>query len=104
MLSVIGQRLILNLKRFQARPPLITTRDVSREVDMQMAVIVLGDDNPGGLGPDRDLEANVNQVAVDPGSGRSASEYNGKTSPSHTRRAVTTGSNIEFVGTEVPCD
>lgn len=70
---------------------------------MQMAVIVLGDDHHDHLWPYCDVEANVDQ-AVGPGPERSASEYDRKTSPSHARRTVTTGSDIGFVGTEVPCD
>lgn len=35
LLSAIGQRLIFNLRGFQAQ--LFTTRDISREVDRQMA-------------------------------------------------------------------
>ena len=37
MLSIIGQRLILNLRGFQARR--FTTRDISREIDRQMAAM-----------------------------------------------------------------
>ena len=37
LLSVIGQRLVLNLRRFRARPD--STRDLSEEVNRQLAAM-----------------------------------------------------------------